>query len=270
MASGVWNGFLGKFSKSVVANLPLAFDGRLDESVSNSKIKECLWPMLIPTKEYSRASQKANYRATGPLSFPRWSQKSSESCHQPSALWFNGVRRQGCLGILCLQQQDSWSTDFLYEVLMCVLLGLQQGWSSPLWFGQEILHISLLVTISLKSIILSNFPWRAEQMSSLCCFSSLLRMKGPILAGSSYLCKFSLRMIHKIIGCQSWTRDLQHIYSNLYYLWRKLAHRGYEDFAVSNHVLEQTKPLTSRHIHWSYGWFVSSICLTEDLPYLFL
>jgi len=39
MASGAWNGFLGRISKSAVANLPLAFDSRLDENVSNSKIK---------------------------------------------------------------------------------------------------------------------------------------------------------------------------------------------------------------------------------------
>ena len=82
MASGVWNGFLGRTSKSVVANLPLAFDGRLDESVSNSKIKVFV-ANAYPNQEYSRAIQKANHRATGPLSFPRWSQKSSESCHQP-------------------------------------------------------------------------------------------------------------------------------------------------------------------------------------------
>ena len=35
MASGAWSGFLGRTSKSMVANLPSAFDGRLDDSVSN-------------------------------------------------------------------------------------------------------------------------------------------------------------------------------------------------------------------------------------------
>ena len=39
MTSGAWSGFLGRTSKSVVASLPLAFDGRLDESVSNWRIK---------------------------------------------------------------------------------------------------------------------------------------------------------------------------------------------------------------------------------------
>ena len=133
---------------------------------------------------------------------------------------------------------------FMRSFDVCSPLGFSKAGVLHFGLGRKY-YISLLVTISLKKALFCPTSLeRAEQMSSLCCFSSLLRMKGPILAGSSYLCKFSLRMIHKIIGCQSWTRDLQHIYSNLYYLWRETeAHRGYEDFAVSNHVLEQTKLL---------------------------
>ena len=156
------------------------------------------------------------------------------------------LESRGVWAFCAYSSKTAGQPDFLYEKFWCVFsLGLQQGWSSPLGLGRKY-YISPLVTISLKKALFCPTSLeRAEQMSSLCCFSSLLRMKGPILAGSSYLCKFSLRMIHKIIGCQSWTRDLQRIYSNMYYLWRETeAHRWSEDFAVNNHVLEQNKPLT--------------------------
>lgn len=94
-------------------------------------------------------------------------------------------------------------TFFMRSFDVCSPLGFSKAGVLHFGLGRKY-YISLLVTISLKKALFCPTSLeRAEQMSSLCCFSSLLRMKGPILAGSSYLCKFSLRMIHKIIAVRA-------------------------------------------------------------------
>lgn len=95
-------------------------------------------------------------------------------------------------------------TFFMGNFDMCSPLGFRKP--GILHFNFDLgrkYYISPLVIISLKmALFCPSSLERAEQMSRLWCFSSLFRTKGPILAGSSHLCKFSLRMIHKIIGCQ--------------------------------------------------------------------
>lgn len=208
-----------------------------------------MWPKLFPTRSIPGLARKPTIGPQALFLSPDGLRSSL-----PAFLLsgFNGVRRQRVSrhSVPTAARQLVNPTSFMRSFDVCSPLGFSKAGVLHFGLGRKY-YISPLVTISLKKALFCPTSLeRAEQMSSLCCFSSLLRMKGPILAGSSYLCKFSLRMIHKIIGYQSWTRDLQHIYSNLYYLWRETeAHRGSEDFALSNHVLEQTKPLT--HLTYS-------------------
>lgn len=139
----------------------------------------------------------------------------SESPYQPFR--YKAVRGQEHLGhsVPTAARQPVNLTFFMGNFDMCSPSGFRRAEVLHFNFGLgRKYYISPLVMISLKKALFcpSSFK-RAEQMSSLCSFSSLLRMKGPILAGSFHLCKFPLRIIHKITCRQSWTRELQeHIF----------------------------------------------------------
>lgn len=131
-------------------------------------------------------------------------------------------------------------TSFMGNFDMCSSSGFRKAKVLHFNFGLGRKYcISLLVMISLKkALFCPSSLKRAEQMSSLCSFSSLLRMKGPVLAGSSHLCKFSLRMIHKNIGCQ----NFKNIYSNpMFFMegnWASEKVQGLCSHIYSNHILE--------------------------------
>lgn len=96
MASEAWSGFLGRTSKSLVANLPLSFDGKLDEGISywgaQSVCGQCL-----SHQKCSRIGKEANHRATGLLSSPGPSRRLQNLPASLSALCCNRVGRRGHL-----------------------------------------------------------------------------------------------------------------------------------------------------------------------------